>query len=263
MNDQQKRRVSAPYTVTPLTLAANIPREVRGATRFAALLSASVNAETVEIAVGESDSWQPLLLGVALVELENVDRLSIRSSTPQVVRVVTGSAMIYDSRAAAGGGTMLLDITSVGGTGIGQKLMAASVPVAIASDQSNVPVAVQGPVTPYAAAASLVRGQTAAAMTLLADTQVIAAPVAGLKLHITTIVVTNSHATVGTEVAIKDGATELFRVYVPAINGTAGPSTVPITLPVPLRLTDATALNAANLTTGSNTYVFAAGFTGA
>lgn len=252
---------SAPYTVTALTLLANIPREVRGATRFAALISASVNAATVEISVGDSDSWQPLLLGVAIVELDRVDRISIRSSTPQIVTVATGSAMVYDSRAASGGGTMALDIVDVGGAGIGQKVMSGSVPVAIASDQSNLPVAVQGPVTPYAAAASLVRGQTVA-MTLLADTQVIAAPLAGLKLHITTVIITNSHATVGTEVAIKDGATELFRVYVPAINGTAGPSTVAITLPVPLRLTDATALNAANITTGSNTYVFAVGFTG-
>jgi hypothetical protein len=370
-----------PYQIHDIVLAANIPRTLRVSTRFLSLVSATVNLATVEIALGESDSFQPLIFGLALVELDKVTRLTIRSTDSQTVRVATGSAMVYDSRAAPSGGTVSMSIIDVGGNGLGQEPMAASVPVVIASNQSAVPVAgetadgaavagkvpvlvagqdgtnvqtlktdtngraeVTGPVAagaaisthapvlvggsdgtnvqrlrvdttgrpvvvgpvqhdsavstdapimlsaearsteraavasadvarlvtdlvgklitmPYANPENIVSGKTAA-MTGTADTAVVAAAGVGVRNYITTIVVVNDHATVGTEVVIKDGATEVFRVYVPALNGTAGPNTVTITLPVPIRGTANTALNAANVTTGSNTYVAAFGYKG-
>lgn len=114
---------------------------------------------------------------------------------------------------------------------------------------------------PYANPENFLSGKTAA-MVGTGDTAVIAAQGASVRIYVTTLVITNSHATVGTEVVIKDGATELLRVYVPALNGTAGPNSIAVTLPVPLRLTANTALNAANVTTGSNTYVAAVGYRG-
>ena len=116
-------------------------------------------------------------------------------------------------------------------------------------------------VLPYANPENFLSGKTAA-MTGTGDTTVIAGQGAGVRSYITTIIITNDHATVGTEVVIKDGATELFRVYVPPLNGTAGPNSIAITLPTPLRTTANTALNAANITTGSNTYVAAVGYKG-
>lgn len=115
---------------------------------------------------------------------------------------------------------------------------------------------------PYTIPETMVAGRTAA-MTGTGDTAVIAAGGAGVRTYVTSIIITNSHATVGTEVIIKDNTTELLRVYVPALNGTAGPNSIAIDLPVPLRLSANTALNAANVTTGSNTYVAAVGYRGA
>ena len=131
---------AAPYIVTPLTLAANVPRVIRGETAFAALLTATVSLTAVQISFGQSDSWQPLLFGVAIVDLKGIDRVSIRSTIGQVVTIATGSAMVYDSRAAPTSGTIAMSIVDVGGAGIGQEVMAGSIPVAIASDQSQLSV---------------------------------------------------------------------------------------------------------------------------
>lgn len=95
-------------------------------------------------------------------------------------------------------------------------------------------------------------------ITNTSDTAVIAAQGAGVKMYITHIVVSNSHATVGTWVNIKDGSTILYTVYAAPAGGGAS-----ITLPVPLPVSANTALNAANETTGSNTRVSASGYKGA
>ncbi len=100
-----------------------------------------------------------------------------------------------------------------------------------------------GSVAPYCQSASMVAGKTAD-ITGTSDIAVIAAQGAGVSLHITQITVSNSHASVGTWVNIKDGSTTIYTVYA-APNG--GGAT--ITLPVPLKLSANAALNAANETT--------------
>lgn len=132
---------AAPYVVSTLTLAANVPRVIRGKTEFVALISASVSLTALEVSLGESDSWQPFYLGVAVVDLVGIDKVAVRSTVGQVVKLATGSAMVYDSRSAPSGGNLALDIVDVGGAGIGQKAMVGSVPVVIANNQSAVPVA--------------------------------------------------------------------------------------------------------------------------
>lgn len=109
-------------------------------------------------------------------------------------------------------------------------------------------------VLPYAIPENSISGVTAA-ITGTSDTSVIATPGAGIRNYITHILVTNSHATVGTVVEIKDNTTVIYRGYAaPAGGGFA------LNFPVPLRLTANVALQAANVTTGSNTYVSASGF---
>ena len=103
----------------------------------------------------------------------------------------------------------------------------------------------------------LVSGCTAA-MTGTGNVEVIAAQGAGVKLYITHILVTNSHATVGTVVEIKNDTTVVYRGYAAALGGGFA-----VTLPVPLVLTANKALQAANVTNGSNTYVCASGWAGA
>jgi hypothetical protein len=109
-------------------------------------------------------------------------------------------------------------------------------------------------VHPYALPENLLSGVTAA-ITGTGDTSVIAAQGAGARIYVTHILVTNSHATVGTVVEIKDNTTVIYRGYAAPAGGGFS-----VTLPAPLRLGDNVALQAANVTTGSNTYVSASGF---
>jgi hypothetical protein len=83
-----------------------------------------------------------------------------------------------------------------------------------------------------------------------------AAAAAGIRNYVTSIDFRNAHATVATEVVIKDGATVIWRQLLPA----AMAAPVEITFPTPLRGTAATAVNFACLTTGAQVYVNAQGY---
>lgn len=109
-------------------------------------------------------------------------------------------------------------------------------------------------VLPYAIPENFIQGVTAA-ITGTSDTSVLAAAGAGVRNYVTSLTVTNSHATVGTVVELKDGTTVIHRAYAaPAGGGFT------VQFPTPLKGTANTAINAANVTTGSNTYVSASGY---
>lgn len=110
-------------------------------------------------------------------------------------------------------------------------------------------------IAPYALPENFVSGAITSAMTGTTSTSLIAAPAGSLRNYITTIIVSNSHATVGTDIIIQDGngGTTLMVIPAAAVYGGAV-----INLPVPLRQpTAATALYCANVTTGSSTKVSA------
>ena len=86
-------------------------------------------------------------------------------------------------------------------------------------------------VLPYANPENFVSGATAA-MTGVISTALIAAPAAGLRNYITQITVSNSHATVGTDVVIQDGASGTTLITIPAAAVYGGAA---ITFPTPLR----------------------------
>lgn len=114
-------------------------------------------------------------------------------------------------------------------------------------------------VLPYANPENFVSGVTAA-MTGTTTTSLLAAPAVGLRNYITQIIVSNAHATVGTDVIIQDGAggTTLYTIPAAAVYGGAA-----ITFPTPLRQpTTATAIYCANVTTGASTKVSASGYKG-
>ena len=113
-----------------------------------------------------------------------------------------------------------------------------------------------GVVTPHALPAALVSGVTSD-ITDTTATSVIAAAGAGVKNYITTLMVTNSHATVGTFVNITDGSggTVLWSGYAAAAGGGFA-----VTLPCPIVTTANTALYCVCVTTGANVRVCAAGF---
>lgn len=106
---------------------------------------------------------------------------------------------------------------------------------------------------------NFVSGVITTAMTGTASTLLLAAPAAGLRNYITQITVSNAHATVGTDVVIQDGSggTTLITIPAAAAYGGAVPS-----FPMPLRQpTLATAVYAANITTGASVKVSISGYT--
>lgn len=145
---------------------------------------------------------------------------------------------------------------------IGARTLAASPTDTTA--QTNAPVMdIKGStiVQPYGLGDNVISGLTAA-MTGTTSTAVtgIGAPGAGLYNYITTIVVGNSHATVGTFLELQDGSggTTFFTIPAAAVYGGAV-----ITLPKPLKQPTAnTALYCKNTTTGANVIVSVAGFKG-
>lgn len=115
-------------------------------------------------------------------------------------------------------------------------------------------------ILPYANPENFVSGCISSAMTGTTSTSLIAAPASGLRNYITQITVSNSHATVGTDILIQDGSggTTLYVIPAAAVFGGAV-----LTFPTPLRQpTTATAIYCANVTTGANTKVSASGYKG-
>ena len=116
-------------------------------------------------------------------------------------------------------------------------------------------------ILPYSNPENFVSGCISTAMTATTSTLLIAAPAAGLRNYITQLTVSNSHATVGTDVLIQDGSGGTTIMVVPAAATYGGAA---ITFPTPLRQpTAATGLYAANVTTGSAIKVSVSGYKGA
>jgi hypothetical protein len=116
------------------------------------------------------------------------------------------------------------------------------------------------PVLPYALPASTVMGSTAKIEDTNA-TAIIAAQGEGVKIYLTTVIVTNSDATVGTLVKIQDGA-DTPVVLCQGYAAPAGGGFV-ATFPVPPATTANKALNAICVTTSAEVYVTAVGYKGA
>lgn len=115
-------------------------------------------------------------------------------------------------------------------------------------------------VLPYANPENFVSGAITSAMTSTTSTSLIAAPASGLRNYITQITVSNSHATVGTDVIIQDGSGGTTLYTIPAASLYGGGA---LTFPTPLRQpTTATAIYCANVTTGASTKVSASGYKG-
>lgn len=113
----------------------------------------------------------------------------------------------------------------------------------------------------YPLPATPVLGALTTAMTDTSDHTVLAAPGASLRNYITCIIVSNSHATVGTDVVLKDGTAGTVIATIPAAAVYGGAA---IALPTPLKQpTLNTLICAANLTTGASVKVTLVGYSAA
>ena len=116
-------------------------------------------------------------------------------------------------------------------------------------------------VLPYANPENFLTGLITTAMTGTTDTAVtgMGAQGAGVRNYITQCTVSNSHASVGTDVVLKDGSGGSVLWTFPAAASYGG-AVVPF--PTPLKTTANTALYAANITTGASTKVSCTGYKG-
>lgn len=95
-----------------------------------------------------------------------------------------------------------------------------------------------------------------------ADVTIVAAAPAGYRNYLRSLQIFNAHATVGTEVVVKDGTTVLWRGYAPAqATNTAGQAQS-ITFGNALRTSAATAMVVTSITSGAQVYLNAQGYTG-
>ena len=179
------------------------------------------------------------------------------ASLPLPAGAATSAGQLADGHNVAAAGDVAHDAPDTGNpVKIGAVAETTEQTAVADGDRANLMTDLNGKLVtqPYAVPERSVDGVTAA-ITGTGDTAVIAAPGAGLRLYITELSITNSHATVGTLVEIKSATTVRKRMYAREDGG--GSTHV---FPKPLRMGDNEALNAANTTTGSNTYVSASGF---
>lgn len=114
---------------------------------------------------------------------------------------------------------------------------------------STVPSGIPGSATAWSYA-------SAGAITNTSDVVLKAAGAAGVVNYLASMDIANSDATVATEVVIKDGSTIIWRRNFGALYAGAGT----FNFSPPLKSTAATALNVACITTSSETYVNAQGY---
>jgi hypothetical protein len=171
---------------------------------------------------------------------------------------VTGGALSV----ATSGGVAHDAADSGNPTKVGGRARSSEISAVASNDRSDLITDLVGKliVLPYANPENFVSGAITSAMTGTTSTSLIAAPASGLRNYITQITVSNSHATVGTDIVIQDGSGGTTLYVIPA-GVTYGGAT--LTFPTPLRQpTTATAIYCANVTTGSSTKVSASGYKG-
>lgn len=172
--------------------------------------------------------------------------------------ITAGSALVTATGSIAHDGADSGNPVKVGGRAVNAEIAAVA-----NNDRSDLLTDLVGKliVLPYANPENFVSGAITSAMTGTTSTSLIAAPAAGLRNYITTIIVSNAHASVGTDVIIQDGSGGTTLLTIPAASIYGG---AVITLPTPLRQpTTATAIYCANVTTGASTKVSAVGYKGA
>jgi hypothetical protein len=190
---------------------------------------------------------------LAFGALDTATIVSSANPLPAVVTQATAAALKVEAVGAAAHDAAV----SGNPTRVAGRAASATLAAVTNGDTCDIVTDLNGKIVtmPYSAPEVTVSGATAA-ITGTSVTEVVAAGAASVRNYVTSILVTNSHATVGTLVEIRDGTTTvLWRGYAAPAGGGFS-----CHFPKPLRGTAATAINAYNITTGSSTYVCAAGF---
>lgn len=231
--DAQVRSVQGIASMTPLLVDATGQGDV----------PITLDGEAVVLGAGSAAIGK--LAANSGVDIGDVDILSLPAST-NTIEVVGDAA--HD--AAAAGNPVLIGVES-----------RTTEPTAVGDgDAVRVHATSLGKqvVYPYAIPASTWSYVSTSAVTDAADDVAKAAAGAGIRNYITGIQVMNGHDTVGTAVVIKDGSTVIWQGWAEQTGGGCSAKFDP-----PLRGTANTAVNVANVTTGSSTFFNLQGFVAA
>ena len=203
-------------------------------TRLPALVAGTANIGDVDvasIAAGDNN-----IGNVDIVTMPNVT-LAAGTNTNEVVGDAAHAAAIAGNPVRIGARGLSADYTAVA-TG-----QTADLITTLLGKQVVLPFALPAETWTYAAASGGIVNTTAVTVK--------AAGAAGVRNYVTQVQVINGHATVSTEVMIRDGAagTVLWRGWAQAAGGGVAATFTP-----PLRGTAATLLEVVNVTTGAATY---------
>ena len=201
--------------------------------------------------------------GVAPVDVTNGLSVSITNASLTVASHAVTNAGTFAVQAVSAGDVAADAADSGNPVKTGGKAVSAEPTAVTANDRSNFITDLVGKqiILPYSNPENFVSGAITSAMTGTTSTSLVAAPAAGLRNYVTTIICSNAHASVGTDIVIQDGSGGTTLLTIPAASVYGG---AVITLPVPLRQpTTATAIFCANVTTGASTKVSAVGYKGA
>ena len=223
----------------------------------------NVSAGNALIVDGSAVTQPVSLASVPSHAVTNAGTFAVQDATAQASLSVMDDWDNAASDGASVSGDVAHDAADAGEpVKIGGKAISAEPAVVAANDRVNALFDLVGKliVLPYANPENFVSGAITTAMTGTTSTSLVAAPAAGLRNYLTTIIVSNAHATVGTDIVIQDGSGGTTLLTIPAASVYGG---AVVTLPTPLRQpTTATAIYCANVTTGASTKVSAVGYKG-
>lgn len=264
------------------TVTANQGTAAAASSRWPVFLTDGTNAQTFNSTTTSSKFGADInILSILGTAPTTAGKLDVKGADGDVfVRQATSSNLNADINLKSIAGTGIVNggvagSQSIGGT-VATNVAITANPInlgaqAVSSENAAVTTARQVQlvadlvgkliVLPYANPENFVSGAITSAMTGTTSTSLIAAPASGLRNYITQITVSNSHASVGTDIIIQDGSGGTTLYTIPAASVYGGAT---VTFPVALRQpTTATAIFCANVTTGSNTKVSATGYKGA
>lgn len=274
LTDAELRATPVPVSATNLDI-----RDLTNADVVTAELSATDNAVLDAIAAVEGTTAGAAVItdanGTIQQYLRGLVKLLITTGT-----IVLGAGTAAIGKLAANSGVDIgdVDVTSAIITGgatahdaadagnplkVGGRARSSEITPVASDDRTDFVADLTGKqiIMPYANPENFVSGAITTAMTGTTTTSLVAAPGAGLRNYITTIIVSNAHASVGTDIVIQDGSGGTTLLTIPAASVYGG---AVINLPVPLRQPTAnTAIYCANVTTGASTKVSAVGYKGA
>lgn len=210
------------------------------------------------------------LIVAAAFSLLTTSAFAVCADLPLPIKDANGSTVNMSTKTASDGSCSYYIDTDAGSTLLAA--IKAALPLQAqnaeqAAGSNGTPIAAVSDLTgkqivlPYANPENFLDGTITTAMTGTTDTVLTGMDLqgSGVRVYVTGCTVSNSHATQGTDVVLKNGSAGTVLWTFPAAPAFGGAT---MTFPTPLKTSANTGLYAANITTGSNTKISCTGYKG-